>query len=244
MIETVTVDPGELGRRAGALDPVRVAGDLGEKGWHVVPRLLAPETCVALRGVYDQDDLYRGTVVMQRHGFGRGAYRYFRYPLPDPVAAIRAAFYPPLAMLANRWAGEMGRAAIYPGDHATFLAQCALAGQARPTPLILRYTAGDYNCLHQDLYGAVHFPFQMAVLLSEPGAEFEGGEFVLTEQRPRMQSRPHVVPLRQGDAVIFAVNEALRRGTRGPYRVKLRHGVSEIRSGERFTLGVIFHDAS
>jgi hypothetical protein len=208
-----------------------------------VPRLLAPERCMALRGAYEHDDLYRNTVVMQRHGFGRGAYRYFRYPLPDIVAATRAAFYPPLAAIANRWSEALGQGIRFPREHADFLDICHAQGQPRPTPLLLRYGAGDYNCLHQDLYGAVHFPFQIAVLLSAPGAEYDGGEFVLTEQRPRMQSRAHVVPLCQGDAVIFAVNEALRTGTRGPYRVKLRHGVSEIRSGERFTLGVIFHDA-
>jgi hypothetical protein len=220
-----------------------VAAGLDERGWHVLPRLLDVGKCAALRAAYGTDHLYRSTVMMQRHGFGRGEYRYYRYPLPDDVAALRAVFYPPLAALANQWAERLGREAVYPADHATFLAQCALAGQSRPTPLILRYGAGDYNCLHQDLYGERHFPFQIAILLSEPGADFDGGELVLTEQRPRMQSRPHVVPLRQGDAVVFAVNEAPRKGTRGSYRVRLRHGVSEIRRGKRFTLGVIFHDA-
>jgi hypothetical protein len=233
----------DISRSVAGLDREALATDLGGRGWHVVPGLLPAARCAALRADYAADTLYRSTISMQRHGFGRGEYRYYRYPLPDPVAALRAAFYPPLAALANDWAATLGRTSVYPADHATFLAQCALAGQSRPTPLILRYGAGDYNCLHQDLYGELHFPFQIAILLSMPGADFDGGEFVLTEQRPRMQSRPHVVPLKQGDAVIFAVNEAPRQGSRGPYRVKLRHGVSEIRRGERFTLGVIFHDA-
>lgn len=243
MTMTMT-DKQSIEGRAAALDVEALASDLGEKGWHIVPRLLTPESCTALRSAYDRDDLYRSTVVMQRHGFGRGAYRYYRYPLPDIVGAIRAALYPPLAGIANRWAEALGQRPHFPEEHAAFIDICQAAGQRRPTPLLLRYVAGDYNCLHQDLYGAVHFPFQIAVLLSQPGTEFDGGEFVLTEQRPRMQSRAHVVPLQQGDAVIFAVNEALRAGTRGYYRVKLRHGVSEVRDGERHTLGVIFHDAS
>lgn len=230
--------------RDAMLDRDAMAADMARQGWHVLPQVLDPTDCSAFRGAYDDDAWYRRTVVMQRHGFGRGEYRYFRYPLPDRLATLREAFYPPLAHLANEWAGQLGRAQLYPGDHATYLAQCALAGQSRPTPLILRYRVGDYNCLHQDLYGAEHFPFQIAILLSQPGEDFEGGEFVIVEQRPRMQSRAHVVPLRQGDAIVFAVNEAPRAGTRGTYRVKLRHGVSEVRAGERFTLGVIFHDAS
>lgn len=235
--------PTRLCNRIASLDMPALAADLGSKGWHVARGLLSPAQCAELKADYGADDLYRSTVSMQRHGFGRGEYRYYRYPLPDTVQALREAFYPALARLANDWARLLGRASLYPADHATFLAQCALAGQPRPTPLILRYGAGDHNCLHQDLYGEMHFPFQLAILLSRPQEDFEGGEFVMTEQRPRMQSRPHVVPLEQGDAVIFAVNEAPRLGTRGPYRVKLRHGVSEIREGERFTLGVIFHDA-
>ena len=233
----------DISRSADRLDGEALARDLGARGWHVVPGLLSPAQCAALRADYAADTLYRSTVSMQRHGFGRGEYRYYRYPLPDLVASLRATFYPPLAALANDWAATLARPSLYPADHATFLAQCALGGQSRPTPLILRYGVGDYNCLHQDLYGELHFPFQIAILLSRPGEDFDGGEFVLTEQRPLMQSRPHVVPLEQGDAVIFAVNEAPRQGSRGPYRVKLRHGVSEIRRGERFTLGVIFHDA-
>lgn len=228
---------------AAKLDRELLGRDMARQGWHVLPDLLGEEGCADLRSSYCDHALYRSTVTMQRHGFGRGEYRYFCYPLPDPVAALREAFYSPLAQLANDWAAPLGRSRPYPADHATYLAQCALAGQPRPTPLILRYGEGDYNCLHQDLYGAEHFPFQIAILLSRPGEDYEGGEFVITEQRPRMQSRAHVIPLRQGDAVIFAVNEAPRAGTRGTYRVKLRHGVSEIRRGERFTLGVIFHDA-
>ena len=225
------------------LDMNIIADGLDARGWHVLPGLLNGDQCATLRAGYGTDDLYRSTVSMQRHGFGRGEYRYFCYPLPDIVAALRRDLYPALAVLANAWSERLGRASAYPADLDTFLAQCALAGQARPTPLILRYGAGDYNCLHQDLYGERHFPFQIAILLSRPGSDFDGGEFVLTEQRPRMQSRAHVVPLAQGDAVVFAVNEAPRAGGRGVYRVKLRHGVSEIRRGERFTLGVIFHDA-
>lgn len=225
------------------LDMHTIADGLDARGWHVLPGLLNEDQCASLRADYGADDLYRSTVSMQRHGFGRGEYRYFRYPLPDIVAALRRDSYPALAVLANAWSERLGRPSVYPADLGTFLAQCALAGQARPTPLILRYSAGDYNCLHQDLYGERHFPFQIAILLSRPGSDFDGGEFVLAEQRPRMQSRAHVVPLAQGDAVIFAVNEAPRVGGRGVYRVKLRHGVSEIRRGERFTLGVIFHDA-
>lgn len=233
-----------LESRIAALDDAALARDLGARGWHVIPRLLSADACESLRATYPDDPLYRSTVVMQRHGFGRGEYRYYRYPLPDRVAALRAAFYPPLARIANEWAEQLGSTSLYPAAHDAYLAQCALVGQSRPTPLILRYGPGDYNCLHQDLYGEMHFPFQMAILLSEPGEDFGGGEFVITEQRPRMQSRPHVVPLALGDAVIFAVNEAPRLGTRGTYRVRLRHGVSEIRRGERFTLGIIFHDAT
>ncbi len=233
----------DLAAQHPSVDSQMLSHDMTRQGWHVLPGLLPPEDCAALRDAYRDDTLYRSTVTMQRHGFGRGEYRYFRYPLPDGIARLRSRFYTPLARLANDWSAQMGQQVSFPSDHETFLAQCALAGQPRPTPLILRYARGDYNCLHQDLYGAIHFPFQMAVLLSRPGDDFTGGEFVLSEQRPRMQSRVHVVPLQQGDAVIFAVNEAPRSGGRGIYRVRMRHGVSEIRDGERFTLGIIFHDA-
>jgi hypothetical protein len=180
---------------------------------------------------------------MGRHGFGQGEYKYFSYPLPQTIAALRSAFYPHLAVLANRWNEKLGVATRYPAAHAQFLARCHEAGQRRPTPLLLQYGADDYNCLHQDLYGDCVFPLQLAILLSQPAEDFTGGEFVITEQRPRMQSRAQVVPLRQGDAVIFAVHHRPMPGTRGVYRVNLRHGVSRIRSGQRHTLGVIFHDA-
>ncbi|HSX63880.1 MAG TPA: 2OG-Fe(II) oxygenase, partial [Pseudoxanthomonas sp.] len=206
--------------------------------------LLSVDQCQALVAGYDEEMLYRSRVVMARHGFGRGEYRYFRYPLPEPVQALRTAMYPQLAIVANRWNAAMGIGIRYPDRHADFLALCHDAGQLRPTPLVLRYGTGGYNCLHQDLYGEHVFPLQAAILLSQPGRDFTGGEFVLTEQRPRMQSRVEVVPLQQGDAVVFAVHHRPVQGTRGIYRVNLRHGVSRLRSGHRHALGVIFHDAS
>ena len=217
---------------------------LQAEGHAVLPGLLTPGHCQALAALYDEAARFRSRVVMARHGFGQGEYQYFTYPLPEPVAALRQALYPRLAPLANHWNQLMGIDARYPADHSTYLAHCHAAGQVRPTPLLLRYGPGDYNCLHQDLYGEQVFPLQVAVLLSEPGRDFIGGEFVLTEQRPRMQSRPMVVPLRQGDAVVFAVHHRPVNGTRGTYRVNLRHGVSRVRSGHRHTLGVIFHDAT
>jgi hypothetical protein len=197
-----------------------------------------------LADFYADERLFRSRVVMSRHGFGRGEYKYFAYPLPDTVAGLRTAIYPRLAPIANRWNAAMGIDVQYPDTHAAFLARCHAAGQQRPTPLLLQYGVDDYNCLHQDLYGEHVFPLQVAILLSEPGRDFSGGEFVLTEQRPRMQSRPQVVPLRQGDAVVFAVHQRPVQGTRGSYRVNLRHGVSRVRSGHRHTLGIIFHDAT
>lgn len=220
-----------------------VERDLNAHGCAHIRGLLAPATCEALAARYDGDG-FRSTVVMARHGFGKGEYRYFAYPLPDPVAQLRTALYPPLAEIANRWNAALGERSRYPAAHADYLAQCHTAGQTRPTPLLLRYGPGDYNCLHQDLYGEHVFPLQVAVLLSEPGRDFEGGEFVLTEQRPRMQSRAEVVPLRQGDAVIFPVHHRPVTGGRGIYRVNLRHGVSRLRAGRRHTLGLIFHDAT
>jgi hypothetical protein len=193
--------------------------------------------------MYPKDELFRSRVVMGRHGFGRGEYKYFNYPLPDIVAELRTVLYEQLAPVANRWNAAMGGVIRYPETHADFLRRCYDAGQVRPTPLLLQYGEGDYNCLHQDLYGEHVFPIQVAILLSEPSRDFTGGEFVLTEQRPRMQSRPEVVPLRQGDAVAFAVHHRPVKGTRGFYRVNLRHGVSRLRSGRRHTLGIIFHDA-
>ena len=220
-----------------------VAADLDAQGWARVPALLTSAECDATAGLYDTGD-FRSRVIMARHGYGRGEYRYFAYPLPDPVAALRAGLYPHLAPIANRWHQMMGIDVQFPETHAAFLDRCHAAGQTRPTPLLLRYGPGDYNCLHQDLYGEHVFPLQAAILLSQPGADFDGGEFVLTEQRPRMQSRPAVVPLSKGDMVIFAVNQRPVQGTRGPYRVAMRHGVSALRAGQRHTLGIIFHDAA
>ncbi len=220
-----------------------VVADLDSQGWAVLPELLGPAECREIAGLYENGQ-FRSTVVMARHGFGRGEYKYFAYPLPDLVAGLRAALYPQLAPIANRWNEAMGIDVRFPAGHAAFLDRCHAAGQTRPTPLLLQYGPGDYNCLHQDLYGAHVFPLQVAILLSEPGEEFEGGEFVLTEQRPRMQSRPAVVPLRRGDAVVFAVSQRPVQGSRGFYRTVLRHGVSKVRAGRRHTAGIIFHDAA
>jgi hypothetical protein len=230
--------------RVAALDWARLANELDSQGSALVERLLEPDECRSLAALYPQDNRFRSRVVMSRHGFGRGEYRYFSYPLPDTVGQLRTTLYPRLAPIANRWNESLGIAVRYPLQHAEFLARCAQAGQARPTPLLLQYEAGDYNCLHQDLYGEHVFPLQVAILLSQPGTDFTGGEFVITEQRPRMQSRAEVVPLRQGDGVIFAVHHRPVAGTRGMYRVNLRHGVSRLRSGHRHTLGIIFHDAT
>ena len=216
---------------------------LNEVGSAVLPGLLTHDASDALTALYPQDRLYRSRVVMERHGFGRGEYQYFAYPLPDLIAQLRTSLYPPLANIANRWNQAMDIDVRYPAKHADFIRRCHEAGQLRPTPLILRYGPGDYNCLHQDLYGEHVFPLQVAILLSEPGVDFTGGEFVTTEQRPRMQSRPEVVPLRKGDGVIFAVHHRPVQGTRGTYRVNMRHGVSRLRSGQRHTVGIIFHDA-
>jgi uncharacterized protein len=215
-----------------------------ERGSAVIAALLSADECAAMAALYDDDQHFRSRVVMSRHGFGQGEYKYFRYPLPEPLTRLRAALYERLAPVANRWNEAMGMDVRYPAHHTDFVERCHAAGQQRATPLLLRYGAGDYNCLHQDLYGAHVFPLQVTVLLSTPGRDFTGGEFVLTEQRPRMQSRAEVVSLRQGDAVVFAVHHRPVHGTRGVYRVNLRHGVSRIRSGRRHTLGVIFHDAA
>ncbi len=228
----------------GALDWNGIAGALDARGCAVVGPLLSAKQCAALAETYDDDARFRSRVVMTRHGFGRGEYKYFSYPLPDPIGALRTAFYPPLAEIANRWNEAMGVDVRYPADHAAFLARCHEAGQVRPTPLLLKYGPDDYNCLHQDLYGEHVFPLQLAILLSRPGEDFEGGELVLTEQRPRMQSRAEVVHLRQGQGVLFAVNQRPVQGARGHYRVTMRHGVSRLRAGKRYTAGIIFHDAS
>jgi hypothetical protein len=229
--------------RIATIDWEAAATALDARGWAVLPGLLGAGECDALAARYDAEAGFRSRVTMARHGFGRGEYRYFAYPLPEPVGALRTALYPRLAPLANRWHARMGIDVRFPEEHAEFLARCHAAGQARPTPLLLNYGPGDHNCLHQDLYGEHVFPLQLAVLLSAPGADFSGGEFVLTEQRPRMQSRAAVVPLGKGDAVVFAVNARPVKGSRGDYRVTMRHGVSEVRTGQRRVLGLIFHDA-
>lgn len=221
----------------------RIGAELGEQGWALLPELLAHPDCDRIAALYTCEDGFRSRVVMARHGFGRGEYKYFAYPLPDEVATLRAALYPPLAAIANRWNEAMGIDLRFPAEHPAFLKRCHAAGQTKPTPLLLRYAQGDYNCLHQDLYGEHVFPLQATVLLSRPGADFSGGEFLLTEQRPRMQSRAEVVPLGFGEGVIFPVHHRPVAGTRGTYRVTMRHGVSRLRSGQRQTLGVIFHDA-
>lgn len=223
-----------------ALDWQRIATDLNNFGCAIASAILAPEECRELAGSYMEQDQFRSRIVMARHGFGRGEYQYFRYPLPEVVAQLRSAFYPPLARIANHWNEHMGIDVRYPDEHSAFLERCHRAGQTQPTPLLLQYGEGDYNCLHQDIYGEHIFPLQVAFLLSVPGRDFTGGEFVLTEQRPRMQSRVEVVPLKQGDGVIFPVHHRPVHGSKGWYRVNMRHGVSRLRSGQ---LGVIFHDA-
>jgi hypothetical protein len=229
--------------RVDAIDWDRVATELCGQGCAVLDGLLTPQECERIVALYPRDDQFRSRIVMARHGFGKGEYKYFAYPLPEPIGGLRTALYPPLAVIANGWNERMGIATRYPELHADFLALCHDAGQTRPTPLLLQYESGDYNCLHQDLYGELAFPLQVAILLSEPDSDFTGGEFVITEQRPRMQSRAEVVPLKQGDAVVFAVHHRPVQGTRGSYRVNLRHGVSRLRSGRRHTVGIIFHDA-
>jgi hypothetical protein len=227
----------------GSLDWQGIANELNESGNALLKGILTPRECEALTSLYAEDEAFRSRVVMSRHGFGRGEYKYFSYPLPDIVQGLRTSLYEKLAPIANQWNQQMGVDIRYPAKHDDFIERCHKAGQLRPTPLLLQYGAGDYNCLHQDLYGEHVFPIQVAFLLSEPERDFTGGEFVLTEQRPRMQTRPEVVPLRQGDAVAFAVHYRPVRGTRGSYKVNLRHGVSRLRSGQRYTVGIIFHDA-
>jgi len=230
--------------RAALHDWQNLSEELNGYGCAVIAKLLSPEECRQIAGLYSHEDHFRSRVIMARHGFGKGEYRYFKYPLPQLIGDLRTALYPHLATVANVWNARMGIDQRYPVDHAAFLKQCHDEGQTRPTPLLLQYVPGDFNCLHQDLYGDLAFPLQVAVLLSEPGKDFTGGEFVLTEQRPRMQSRAEVVPLRQGDAVAFAVHNRPMQGTKGNYRVNLRHGVSRLRSGMRHTVGIIFHDAT
>jgi uncharacterized protein len=219
------------------------AASLDTQGWALLPKLLDASATARLRDLYETE-IFRSHVIMARHGFGRGEYKYFSYPLPEPVAALRPLLYERLAPIANRWAEMKDEEIRYPARHTDFLARCHQAGQTRPTPLLLKYGAGDYNCLHQDLYGAHVFPLQVAILLSQPGEDFTGGEFVMTEQRPRMQSRASVVPLAQGDAVVFAVHRRPVQGSRGTYTVNHRHGVSALGAGGRYTVGIIFHDAA
>jgi uncharacterized protein len=233
----------DIGHRIKAIDWARVSDDLDSQGSAVVDKLITADECGALAALYPMDDVFRSRVVMARHGFGRGEYKYFNYPLPPLISKLRTELYPRLATIANRWNAAMNANQRFPSKHAEFIRRCHAAGQRRPTPLLLQYGANDYNCLHQDLYGEHVFPLQLTILLSEPGRDFTGGEFVMTEQRPRMQSRPIVVPLRQGDAVVFAVHQRPVQGTRAIYRVNLRHGVSRVRSGHRYTAGIIFHDA-
>jgi hypothetical protein len=241
--KTMTRPESDAAARVAAIDWTQAASELDTQGCAILKGLLTPEECRALAALYGEDKIFRSRVVMGRHGFGRGEYKYFAYPLPQPIAELRPQLYAGLQPIANRWNEAMGIDIRYPESHGAFLKRCHDAGQPRPTPLLLQYDEGDYNCLHQDLYGEHVFPLQVAILLSEPRRDFEGGEFVLTEQRPRMQSRAEVVPLGQGDGVAFAVHVRPVQGTRGVYRVNMRHGVSRLRSGRRHTVGVIFHDA-
>lgn len=242
-IDLLHPDAANMDSRIASLDWRTVANELNESGNGLLKEVLTSSECEALASLYGSDEHFRSRVVMARHGFGRGEYKYFRYPLPKLLQQLRTALYDRLAPIANQWNHAMGIDTRYPDKHADFIDRCHKAGQVRPTPLLLQYGPEDYNCLHQDLYGEHVFPIQVAFLLSEPGRDFTGGEFVLTEQRPRMQSRPEVVPLRRGDAVAFAVHHRPVQGTRGFYRVNMRHGVSRLRSGRRYTVGIIFHDA-
>jgi hypothetical protein len=232
-----------VGERLNKVDWTAVAETLDQQGNAVIPKLLSAPECESIKQMYGDEPRFRSRVVMARHGYGRGEYKYFNYPLPDLVSELRANAYPHLVPLANRWNQAMRIDIRYPEAHAEFIERCHAASQTRPTALILQYEAGDYNCLHQDLYGEHVFPLQLAILLSEPDQDFTGGEFIMTEQRPRMQTRPMVVPLRQGDGVVFAVHNRPVKGSRGVYRVNMRHGVSTLLSGHRHTLGIIFHDA-
>jgi uncharacterized protein len=241
---SVASDTKTIEARVENIDWPAVSADLDAYGWARFKDLLTADECTAISGFYADSRKFRSHIIMAQHGFGRGEYKYFSYPLPEMIAGLRTAIYPHLAPIANRWNESMGIQVRYPDSHALFIERCHQAGQTRPTPLLLQYGAGDYNALHQDVYGEHVFPLQLAILLSEPERDFTGGEFVLTEQRPRMQSRAEVVPLRQGDGVVFAVHHRPVEGARGSYRVNLRHGVSRLRSGRRHTLGIIFHDAT
>ncbi len=241
--ETKEIDALNIDTRVGGYDWASVSAHLDAHGWAMLPKLLTPSEAAAVAGFFNDDSRFRSHIIMARHGFGRGEYKYFAYPLPDKVADLRTALYARLVPIANRWNESMGIDVRYPDAHADFIERCHKAGQMRPTPLLLQYGEGDFNALHQDVYGEHVFPLQAAILLAEPQKDFTGGEFVLTEQRPRMQSRAEVVPLDRGDGVVWAVRSRPVQGTRGTYRVNMRHGVSRLRSGHRHTLGVIFHDA-
>jgi hypothetical protein len=241
---TQTDDAAAVAARVSALEWSSLEAQLVDRGWSTTGPLLTAAECAELAAGFDDTALFRSRVVMARHGYGRGEYKYYGYPLPPVIGQLRAALYPRLTRVANHWSAVLRRNEIFPNDHREYIERCHQAGQTRPTPLLLRYAKGDYNCLHQDLYGELSFPLQTAILLSEPERDFTGGEFILTEQRPRMQSRVEVVPLRQGEGVVFAVNHRPVQGTRGAYRVTMRHGVSQLRSGQRYTLGIIFHDAT
>ena len=236
--------PPGIQARVDGVDWTKVHAELDDQGWAVMPELLTHAEADSITGLYDQDKVFRSQVIMARHGFGRGQYKYFSYPLPPLIQALRTAAYPQLVPIANRWHERIGNNVRFPPDHSAYLERCHRAGQPRPTPLLLEYGPGDYNCLHRDLYGEHVFPMQIAILLDQPGQDFEGGEFVMTEQRPRMQSRAMVLPLRKGDAAVFAVNTRPMKGTRGDYQVKLNHGVSKLHLGKRHTVGIIFHDAA
>ena len=240
----MVVGQAKIEQRLDAVDWLRVSADLDAQGWAIMPKLLSHAEADALAGLYRRDEGFRSRVVMARHGFGRGEYKYFSYPLPELIQSLRTSAYLHLAPIANRWHERMGKPVRFPEDHASFLERCHQAGQLRPTPLLLEYGPDDYNCLHRDLYGEHVFPLQIAILLNEPGEDFLGGEFVMTEQRPRMQSRALVLPLDLGDAAVIAVHHRPVQGTRGTFRVNLRHGVSRVRGGQRCTAGIIFHDAA
>jgi hypothetical protein len=244
VVSTSTIDDSAVPDQIARLDWLSIARELDSHGCAVIGPLITPSQCLALRRLYDKEGIFRSQVVMSRHGFGSGEYQYFSYPLPRLLSLMRTALYPLLAEIANRWNEALDIAIRYPSDHEAFLKRCHDAGQTKPTPLLLKYKTGDYNCLHQDLYGEHVFPLQVAILLADPDTDFTGGEFILVEQRPRMQSRPEVVPLRLGQGVIFPVWHRPVWGARGPYRVSMRHGVSRLRSGERYTAGIIFHDAT
>jgi hypothetical protein len=236
--------PMRIEARVDAIDWVKVHADLDAQGWAIAPKLLTHAEADSISGLYHQEQGFRSRIIMSRHGFGRGEYKYFSYPLPPLIQSLRSAAYSRLAPIANRWCERMGQPVRFPADHTSFLERCHRVGQVRPTPLLLEYAPDDYNCLHRDLYGEHVFPIQIAILLDQPGEDFEGGELVMTEQRPRMQTRPMVLPLKKGDAAIFAVNSRPMKGVRGDYQVKLNHGVSKLYSGKRHTVGVIFHDAA